>query len=166
MSRARISIENSSSVHFVTLTVSNWHYVFDRHGRWQILADSLRFLQDNRGLRLRAYVFMLNHLHMIVNAPDTAACLRDFKRHTAHEIRRNMEQKERGLVKLFMDTDGAFRLWKPDNKPRIIETERFFLQKLNYIHFNPVRKGYVAHPEYWLWSSANPLSPLKTEPVW
>ena len=166
MSKARISRENASAAHFVTLTTGNWHYVFDRHDRWRILADSLAFLQHNRGLRLYAYVFMLNHLHMIIRAPDTAACLRDFKRHTAHEIRRNMEAKERGLLKLFTDETGAFRFWKSGNQPKIIETESFFLQKINYIHFNPVRKGYVPHPECWLWSSACPQSPLKTEPVW
>ena len=33
-------------------------------------------------------------------------------------------------------------------------------RKFNHIHENPVRKGYVAHPEYWIWSSANPSSPL------
>jgi len=36
----------------------------------------------------------------------------------------------------------------------MIESARFFLQKLNYMHLNPVRKGYVIRPEDWKYSSA------------
>ncbi len=46
------------------------------------------------------------------------------------------------------------------NAPKKIEPQDFYLQKLNYIHENPVRKGYVAKVEHWIWSSANPTSPL------
>lgn len=33
------------------------------------------------------------------------------------------------------------------NAPKKIENPDFYLQKLNYIHENPVRKGYVAYPD-------------------
>ncbi len=36
----------------------------------------------------------------------------------------------------------------------LIEDGDFFDQKLNYIHDNPVRKGYVENPEHWKFSSA------------
>jgi putative transposase len=49
------------------------------------------------------------------------------------------------------------------NAPKKIENPVFYLQKLNYIHENPVRKGYVTQPEHWLWSSANPFSALTVD---
>jgi REP element-mobilizing transposase RayT len=49
------------------------------------------------------------------------------------------------------------------NAPKSIENPAFYLQKLNYIHENPVRKGYISHTEHWLWSSANPASPILTK---
>jgi putative transposase len=55
------------------------------------------------------------------------------------------------------------KLWMETNAPKKIENFVFYLQKLNYIHENPVRKGYVSRPEYWFWSSANPASPLLTK---
>ncbi len=61
---------------------------------------------------------------------------------------------------------GRFRLWKPDNKPKIIENERFFLQKLHYIHDNPVRKSHVEGAECWKWSSANPDCPIEVVRTW
>jgi len=161
MTVSRIAHDNKSGVYFVTPTVWNWYYIFDRHDRWQILADSLRFLQDNKGLKIHAYVFMLNHLHLIIESDDVAACLRDFKRHTSREIKRNISQTEPQLLPLFTNDTGQFHFWKPDNQPKMLETEKFYLQKLNYLHNNPVQKGYVDKPENWKWSSANPNSPIK-----
>ena len=45
--------------------------------------------------------------------------------------------------------------------PLLIESEKFFIQKLSYITNNPVSKKYVEKPEYWYWSSANPTCELK-----
>ena len=161
MPLARIPQDAGDSVWFITPTVWNWYYVFDRHNRWQILADSLQFLQQQRGLIIHAYVFMLNHLHLIVQHDDAAGIMRDFKKYTSRELRNNIRQTEPSVLKLF-ETNGEFRFWKEDNQPKRLETERFYLQKLRYIHDNPVRKGYVDRPEYWRWSSANPESPIRT----
>ena len=163
---AQIPRDNPSGVYFITPTVQHWYYIFDRHGRWQILADSLQFLQDRRGLEIFGFVFMLNHLHLIIRAPNTAACIRDFKRHTARRIHESLRQFEPSVLKLFLDEQGNFHLWKPDNQPKVIENERFFLQKLRYIHENPVRKGYVERPEHWKWSSANSSCPLRISKPW
>jgi REP element-mobilizing transposase RayT len=53
-----------------------------------------------------------------------------------------------------------YQFWMDTNAPKAIENPGFYLQKLNYMHENPVRKGYVARAEHWVWSSANPASPL------
>jgi len=63
-------------------------------------------------------------------------------------------------LKLFVNDDGKYQFWMDTNAPKKIENPDFYLQKLNYIHENPVRKGYVARAEHWIWSSANPASPL------
>jgi putative transposase len=49
---------------------------------------------------------------------------------------------------------NIFKIWQSGSHPEAITTRDFFFQKLNYIHNNPVRKGYVARPEHWLYSSA------------
>ncbi len=40
--------------------------------------------------------------------------------------------------------------------PKMIESEEYIIQKINYVHANPVRRQYVKKPEDWMWSSANP----------
>jgi hypothetical protein len=89
-----------------------------------------------------------------------AGFLRDFKRFTSVKFISNLEITEPSVLKLFVDDDGKYRFWMATNAPKKIETFAFYKQKLTYIHENPVRKAYVAKPEHWLWSSANPTPPL------
>jgi hypothetical protein len=49
------------------------------------------------------------------------------------------------------------QLWTHENRPEIIYSKPFFDQKLNYIHQNPVRAGWVERPEDYLYSSAKAL---------
>ncbi len=162
MPSLRVATELNAGTYYLTLTVQRWYYLFDRHDRWQIISDSLRYCQDNKGLELNGYVFMLNHIHLIATSSDMAGFLRDFKRFTSSKLRVNLEDTEPSVLKLFLDAQGRYQLWMETNTPKKIENPAFYAQKLNYIHQNPVRKGYVNCPEHWLWSSANPASPLST----
>lgn len=54
---------------------------------------------------------------------------------------------------LFKEENGnAF--WSPDNHAEEVFSRSFFEQKLQYIHQNPVRAGYVHAAQEWAWSSA------------
>jgi putative transposase len=158
---ARIHKPNNQCCYFITPTIKNWYYIFDRHNRWQILADSIIHFQTHKNLEVYSYVFMLNHLHLIVRSPDMIGFLRDFKKYTTKELIKNIRQHEPNVLELFKNEAVVYSFWKEDNQTKILETEKFGLQKLNYIHNNPVVKGYVERPEYWKWSSANPNSPIK-----
>jgi REP element-mobilizing transposase RayT len=160
MPSKRITKELNTGIYFLTMTIHRWYYLFDRHNRWNILADSIRFCQENKGLTLHAYVFMLNHIHLIVASNDVAGFVRDFKKFTSKKIKVNIEQTEPQVLSLFIDNQGHYQFWINTNAPKKIENRNFYWQKIEYIHNNPVRKGYVLKPEHWLWSSANPNSSL------
>ena len=162
----RISKDASDGFHFLTLTVAKWLYIFDRHDRWRILADALEHARKNKGVEVCAYVFMLNHIHMIVSASDAAAFVRDFKRHTTREMCESIAAHEPGLLPQFSEGDGKFRLWKESNAPVRVDSFKLMGQKARYIENNPVKKGYVARPEHWLWSSACPDSPVRVMRDW
>jgi len=51
-------------------------------------------------------------------------------------------------------TDRTFQVWDEGTQPKQILTDDMMWQKINYIHDNPVRRGYVDHPEDWRYSSA------------
>ena len=107
---------------------------------------------------------MLNHLHLIIQSDDAIGFIRDFKKFTSKKLIENIKSFEPSILDLFKDGDG-YRFWKDDNQPKIIENEKFALQKINYIHNNPVVKGYVTKPEHWKWSSANFESDILVERI-
>ncbi|MCK4313066.1 MAG: hypothetical protein KAW88_10070 [Candidatus Cloacimonetes bacterium] len=47
----------------------------------------------------------------------------------------------------------------------MIESEKFFLQKAQYIIENPVRKGYVNYPEDWKYSSASKIQLIDLDEI-
>lgn len=165
MPSVRIPKELSSGIYFLTFRVRNWYYIFDRHNRFEIIADSLKYCQKHKGLRIYAYVFMLNHIHMIASATNSISFVRDFKKFTSKEIQKNIIATEPNALKLFEVDPGKYEFWARTNMPKIIESEQFLLQKMNYIHQNPIRKQYVKRPEDWVWSSANPESEISVEPI-
>lgn len=107
MPSRRVAAELNAGTYFLTLTVQRWYYLFDRHNRWQIISGSIRYCQNNKDLELNGYIFMLNHIHMIVTSPGMAGFLRDFKHFTSAKFKTNLETTEPTVLKLFIDEQGA-----------------------------------------------------------
>ncbi len=108
MPSIRVPKNFNHGIYFLTLGVKNLYYLFDRYHRWNILSDSFRYCQKNKGLRLFHFVFMLNHLHCIVSSPDIAGFLRDFKRFTSKKLHENISETEPTILKLFLDKNGIY----------------------------------------------------------
>jgi len=98
---------SDQQLYFITPTIWNWYYIFDRHNRWQIIADSLKFCQENKGLEIYAYVFMLNHLHLIIRLPDSAGFLRDFKKFTSKKLIENIAEFEPQFIERFLSRNSV-----------------------------------------------------------
>ena len=47
-----------------------------------------------------------------------------------------------------------YQFWQPHNQPIEIHSDKFFDEKLDYIHQNPVVSGVVSEPQDWKYSSA------------
>ena len=67
------------------------------------------------------------------------------------------------MLKIFLNKNGLYEFWNKTNMPELIISEKFFLQKLNYIHENPLKRNYVMKAEDWYWSSANKNCELKID---
>ena len=165
MPSIRISKDFTSGFYYLTFTVRNWYYVFDKHHRFDILADSLQYCQKHKSLNVYAYVFMLNHIHLIASSPDMIGFVRDFKKFTSKEIQKSIIATEPNLLGLFEDGNGNFEFWEKTNMPKVVQTRKYLLQKIQYVHANPVRKQYVKSPADWVWSSANPESRIVINPM-
>ena len=65
MSDGGYKIRNQNAIHFITLSVVEWVDVFTRKGYKDIVIDSLRHCQEQKGLNIHAWVIMSNHVHFI-----------------------------------------------------------------------------------------------------
>jgi putative transposase len=154
MPSVRINKELKDEMYYLTFTVKRWYYLFDRHNRWDIILDTLRYCQKNKGLNIYNWVFMLNHIHLIAKSHDMIGFVRDLKTFTSKELKKNITATEPNILKLF-EENGRYHFWQKTNMPELIVNEKFYITKAKYIEQNPVRKGYVREPEHWVYSSAN-----------
>jgi putative transposase len=158
-----LKITEPDGFYFVTFTVVEWVDVFTRPQYKQIIIDSFKFCQHKKGLRIHAYVIMTNHIHCILsrkdNAPSLSDIIRDFKKFTAHQlllaIQKPFESRRDWILPIFKKAgmnnpnNSNFQFWIQDNNPLEVHSLKFILQKIHYIHQNPVRAGFVFNaPEY------------------
>ena len=47
-----------------------------------------------------------------------------------------------------------FQVWEEGFHPKQLFNDEMLIQKLEYMHFNPVKAGFVDRPEHWRYSSA------------
>ena len=161
MTRTRYRIFETEYPYFLTNTIVAWLPIFSHPQLAEIIFDSWRFLQRERGVRLFGYVIMENHIHWIAAAEDLSDQLGPFKSYTARRIIDAMQQagyegllQELRYYKLRHKTDQVHQLWQEGSHPEQIQNEDMLWQKLEYIHNNPLRRGYVDDPTHWRYSSA------------
>jgi REP element-mobilizing transposase RayT len=161
MTRSRYRIFDDGYPHFITCTIVGWLAVFTRREAVDIILESWRFLQQERGFQLFAYVILENHLHAIVKAPQLPAVLKNFKSYTARQIvdllqhrSADMLLKQLKFQKLAHKMESEYQVWQEGSHPEQIQGDPMMWQKIEYSHNNPVERGYVDDPLHWRYSSA------------
>jgi putative transposase len=160
-------IRNQAAIHFITFAVVQWVDVFTRQLYRDIVVDSIKYCQTEKGLLLHSWCIMSNHLHLIASAEkhDLSAVLRDFKTFTSKKIISAItdnpkESRKEWMLPVFVRQGEAnsrnkqYQFWQQDNHPQELYSPAFMVQKMDYIHNNPVKAGIVERPEHYLYSSA------------
>ena len=160
MGRSRYKITDPKLPHFVTCTILHWMPVFTRPATVDILLDSLRFLIAD-GLQLYAYVILENHLHLVVQSEHLDVDMARFKSFTAKQLIQYLDQQKVSQIleqlafyKKAYKGDRAYQFWQEGIHPEWIQNDEMMKQKVDYIHQNPVKRGYVDVAEHWRYSSA------------
>ena len=167
MSVGGYKIRNKEGIHFITFAVVEWVDVFTRRDYRDIVLESLRHCQKERGLVIYSWCIMSNHVHLIVSAKenDTSEIIRDFKKFTSKQIIKTIadhpgESRKEWMLEIFRaqgaenSRNSTYQFWRQDNQPKELFSSVFTSQKLAYIHNNPVEAGIVDKAEEYLYSSA------------
>lgn len=89
----------TKQLYFTTSTIIDWVDIFSRPSYRHIVVESLDYCQQQKGLKIYAWVLMTNHLHMVVSTKGQQTVgdiLRDFKKFTNKKILGILEQDELG----------------------------------------------------------------------
>ena len=81
---------------------------------------------------------------------------RDFLKYTAQKIKADLRKNDPIFLEEFrVDAkDREYQFWERNPLSIELRTHKVFLQKLNYVHWNPVRAGLCQWPEEYRYSSA------------
>jgi len=148
-------------MYFVTSTVVEWLPVFTSKPYFEIVIDAFKFCQVNKKLVLYAYVILENHFHLVVSGPKLSNVLQSLKRHTSRQIIQLLTTQGREhlldqlvFYKKKYKRESTYQVWQEGFHPELIQSDAMLVQKIEYIHLNPVKRGYVDHAEHWRYSSA------------
>jgi len=160
MGRSRYKIIFPDQPHFITLTVLHWIPVFTRPETVNILLDSLRFFIREE-MKVYAYVILENHCHIVLQSKALDRDLARYKSYTAKQLiqyldKNNIRQilEQLAFYKKAHKNDRAYQFWQEGVHPELIQGDEMMRQKIDYIHQNPVKRGYVDKAEHWRYSSA------------
>ena len=161
MGRNRYKIYEPTHPHFITCTVLNWIPIFTNQESVDIIIDSLKYLQKSDNLTIHAYVVLENHLHLIAKSNDISQSMARFKAHTARTLIKLLTEKNVTTIldqlrfyKKAHKKDREYQLWQEGIKPKLIQSESMMLRYIDYIHNNPLKRGYVDEAKHWRYSSA------------
>ena len=163
----KYKFNDKEGVYFVTSTVVDWIDVFTRNIYRDILLNSFRFCQLNQGLQVHAWMLMPNHFHLIcsfINNNNPGMVIKNIKSFTAIKlidaiINNKKESRKKWMLDVFEKNGEAkkcnhrFQFWEHENHPVLLSNKYMFDQRLNYLHQNPVRAGFVREPHEWLYGS-------------
>jgi len=163
--RDRYKFVEKDGIYFITSTIVEWLPIFTSETYFEIVIDSLKYCMNNMGLNLYAFVILDNHFHLISFSADMSKTVASLRKFTARKIldKLQMDNKEWLLNQLAFykkknKIESDYQVWQEGVHPELIQNHEMFLQKIEYIHNNPVKRGLVDVPEHWRYSSARNYS--------
>ncbi|MFI5176417.1 MAG: REP-associated tyrosine transposase [Terriglobia bacterium] len=133
-------------IFFVTSNLLHGHSpLWDRE--FDLLIDVFKAVRQQLGFALCGYVFMPDHWHALI-WPQFPL--------TISRVLKEIKEVSTDLLNQQRRVEG--NIWQPRFWDRFVRNKKEFNERLEYMHLNPVRKGWVVRPQDWRWSSHNNFS--------
>jgi putative transposase len=126
--------------HFLTFSCYQRQPLLASGPGYSVFERELEAVRRRYRFVVAGYVLMPEHVHLLVGEPERASLaiiLQVLKQRTSREL------KERGEAQFWQRRYYDFNVWSEDK----------CIEKLRYMHRNPVMRGLVAKPQDWPWSS-------------
>jgi putative transposase len=170
----RYNLENYC--HFVTTKTFQNSKIFSNDKAAEILIQVILDVKGKLNFRLMAFVVMPDHIHLML-VPDKRNTISDVMRHIKgrfarryNKVSRGINSPDYGVQDLRVGNSSPlhkpgthragnsslpeFKLWQESFYDHVIRNKKEFVQRLNYVKYNPVRVGLAEKPEDYKYSSA------------
>ena len=156
----KYQVSRDTPAPFITMVSKDRLQVFQTDAIKTITCNAINEARRSHGFLLFAYVIMPDHMHLLTNQPDKpSTLLRYIKGIVAHRVIEYLKEKDYkvSLEKLRHEEwvrNHRYSLWQQEKNVFSVINESVFMQKVNYIHQNPVKAGFVERAIDYRWSSA------------
>jgi putative transposase len=127
-------------IHFITFSRYQRLPLLSSAASKDVFVEILGDVREKYGFALIGYVVMPEHIHLLIGEPSIgtpSTVLQVLKR------RLSVRMRDHSSPRLWQSRFYDFNVWSRKKRA----------EKLLYMHLNPVKRGLVAHPADWRWSS-------------
>ncbi|MCW3086663.1 MAG: hypothetical protein JWQ78_49 [Sediminibacterium sp.] len=133
------------ALYFYTSSIHNWRPLIRQYDFYETITNSLLFLHKKGMIRIYGFVIMPNHIHLVwqllkSNGKETpVASLMKFTAHTFEQY--ILQHNPSDIVHYAVDwRSRKYNFWQPEPHWFLLYKERTTVQKINYIHNNPLQE--------------------------
>jgi putative transposase len=140
MPKGLVRYQKCGVFHFLTFSCYLRQPLLAVGGGYGVFERELEAVRRSYGLVVAGYVLMPEHVHLLVGEPGNASlavALQVLKQQTSRKL------KGPGQAQFWQRRYYDFNVWSDEKR----------IEKLRYIHRNPVARGLAEKPEDWPWSS-------------
>ena len=146
--------------YFFPATIHEWKHLLENVECKMIIINAIKFLVEAKRIRLTAFVIMSNHIHIIwqpLPGHTRTTVQSSFMKYTAQHLKYYLEKNDILFLEVFKvnKKDRMYQFWKRNALSVELFNEKAFYQKVEYIHFNPVKAGLCLNPQEYRSSSAS-----------
>jgi putative transposase len=143
--------------HFITTSCYQRRPLLDAACPRDLFLDVLEEIRQRHRFVVVGYVVMPEHVHLLITEPERgnpSLVMAALKQTFAHRLLREVRgRSEAGADALWNTPVAVGHVWQRRFYDFVVFTEKKRVEKLRYMHRNPVQRGLVLKPEDWLWSS-------------
>jgi putative transposase len=144
-------------LHFITASCYQRMPMLAKSQHRDLLLEVLESVRRRYRFVVVGYVVMPEHVHLLLSEPERGdpskvmqAVKQGFARRILRKLRADDNPRQGSLWNTALDRG---HIWQARFYDFVVFTEKKRIEKLRYMHRNPVKRGLVLEPQQWVWSS-------------
>lgn len=149
-------IYGQGDLHFITTSCYRRKPLLGTARARDVFLRALEQVRRSYRFDVIGFVVMPEHVHLLVGEPekgDPSRVMQSLKQSVALRLLPKRKRRQSSQMELWKAPVPINRFWQRRSYDFNVFSEAKIVEKLEYMHRNPVKRGLVDAPELWRWSS-------------